>query len=302
MNGISLPNLASQINDFHLEAESHAKKALMFAIQAGEHLNNAKSKVQHGQWMAWLKENINFSKRKAQTYMRLANHREEIEKNAESALLGIDGALKLVADSNSPVIDNSKSKLYQLIEYALTRLEISTKQFHDSLDKDEPTLTILNRLLRNDLLLENIIEVAQEQFDSIDESTNKILNIAIETAKESQRWRSENCNYALDLELWYLYRLFSQNPSYDKYLYIPDYSHFKSLKNDIYYRGVLVAIEYDESGNLLDGHLRLKACKELGINNYPIITRIGLTEEDKYIHVKNLNMHRSMYHDIGLPN
>ena len=41
---------------------------------------------------------------------------------------------------------------------------------------------------------------------------------------------------------------------------------YSELKTDIKERGVMVPIEFDELGNTLDGHHRLKICEELGIN------------------------------------
>ena len=40
---------------------------------------------------------------------------------------------------------------------------------------------------------------------------------------------------------------------------------FAALKDDIAQRGVLVPVEYDGDGNVLDGHHRLRACAELGV-------------------------------------
>ena len=97
MKQIALNDLVTYINEAHNEAEGHAKQAVMIAIKTGEYLNQAKSKLKHGGWETWIKQNLSFSKRKAQTYMRLANHREEIEKSADSALLSIDGALSLIS-------------------------------------------------------------------------------------------------------------------------------------------------------------------------------------------------------------
>lgn len=67
---------------------------------------------------------------------------------------------------------------------------------------------------------------------------------------------------------------------------------YEALKTDIAERGVLIPIEYDESGNVLDGHHRLKACAELGITDYPKITRTGMTETEKRTHARKLNMAR----------
>jgi ParB-like chromosome segregation protein Spo0J len=67
---------------------------------------------------------------------------------------------------------------------------------------------------------------------------------------------------------------------------------YEALKSDIAARGVMVAIEVDEWGNVLDGHNRMRICRELGINDYPIVTRSGLTEAEKLTHARRVNLLR----------
>ncbi len=67
---------------------------------------------------------------------------------------------------------------------------------------------------------------------------------------------------------------------------------FEALKSDIAARGVLIPVEFDEEGNLLDGYHRLRACKELGIEDWPSIIRVGLSEEEKRDHVRLVNLAR----------
>lgn len=67
---------------------------------------------------------------------------------------------------------------------------------------------------------------------------------------------------------------------------------FAALKADIEARGVLVPVEYDEDGNILDGHHRVQACKELGITDWPRFIRKGLSEDDKRAHARQLNLAR----------
>ena len=67
---------------------------------------------------------------------------------------------------------------------------------------------------------------------------------------------------------------------------------YNELKNDIAARGVMVPIEYDEHGNVLDGHHRLQICAELGIKNFPKVIRAGMTEAEKRTHARKLNMAR----------
>ena len=80
----------------------------------------------------------------------------------------------------------------------------------------------------------------------------------------------------------------------NNYQVMPDLTEdeYAELKADIKARGVMVPIEFDEQGNPLDGHHRLKICEELGITDYPKVIRAGMTEEEKRTHARKLNMAR----------
>lgn len=67
---------------------------------------------------------------------------------------------------------------------------------------------------------------------------------------------------------------------------------YQELKADIARRGVLVPVELDDAGNILDGHHRVQAAQELGLGHWPQIVRIGLTEDEKRTHARKLNMAR----------
>lgn len=84
-----------------------------------------------------------------------------------------------------------------------------------------------------------------------------------------------------------------------KYQVMPELTpiEYESLKADIAERGVLVPVEVDEHGEVLDGHHRIKAWHELrsdGVNlpDYPKMIRSGLTEEQKRNHARSLNVLR----------
>ncbi|MGO9197459.1 MAG: DNA methyltransferase [Acidimicrobiales bacterium] len=64
-----------------------------------------------------------------------------------------------------------------------------------------------------------------------------------------------------------------------------------ALRDDIAKRGVLVPIEVDEDGNVLDGHHRKRCADELGLD-CPEIVRAGLTEEQKVEHALLMNLLR----------
>lgn len=78
------------------------------------------------------------------------------------------------------------------------------------------------------------------------------------------------------------------------YQLFPDLTpeEYNELKEDIKARGVQVPIELDEAGSVLDGHHRVKICRELGITDYPTITRFDLTEDKKRLHIRKLNLAR----------
>ena len=78
------------------------------------------------------------------------------------------------------------------------------------------------------------------------------------------------------------------------YQVMPDMAQdeYDAMKEDIAERGVMVPIEFDEGGNVLDGHHRLKICVELGIEDYPKIVREGMSEPEKWTHARKLNMAR----------
>lgn len=64
----SLATLASEINFIKRRTE---QTVIMAAIEIGERLLEAKSRVPAGGWGTWLAENVDFSERKAQDMMRL---------------------------------------------------------------------------------------------------------------------------------------------------------------------------------------------------------------------------------------
>jgi hypothetical protein len=79
---------------------------------------------------------------------------------------------------------------------------------------------------------------------------------------------------------------------------IPSFSplrewEYSALKADIAKRGVLVPIEIDaEDKTVVDGHHRLRACEELGIEDYPIRFRSYASDEERKLTSIVLNTYR----------
>jgi len=81
------------------------------------------------------------------------------------------------------------------------------------------------------------------------------------------------------------YQVFDQLPP-DKY---------EALKQDIAQRGILVPIEVDEDGNILDGHNRAAIAEELNISYEPVKRSLP-SEKEKIDHVLKSNLLRR---DVG---
>jgi len=84
-----------------------------------------------------------------------------------------------------------------------------------------------------------------------------------------------------------------------QYQFMPDLSaeDYAALKQDIAERGIIVPIEMDEAGHILDGHHRLRAWKELQAEGlelppYDRVVRAGFTEQQKRNHIRALNILR----------
>lgn len=66
---------------------------------------------------------------------------------------------------------------------------------------------------------------------------------------------------------------------------------YRNLKADIEMNGVLVPVELDEDGTIIDGHHRVRVCQELGITP-PIRVREGLGAKEKRAIARSLNVAR----------
>lgn len=84
--------------------------------------------------------------------------------------------------------------------------------------------------------------------------------------------------------------------TYQLFAPLPD-DEYQALKADIAKRGVLVPVEVDETGRVLDGHHRIRAWQELRaegvrVPDYERLVRVGLSEAEKRNHVRALNLLR----------
>lgn len=90
----NVPTAARSIEIITEEILFYKRQAGSAIIEIGRRLNEAKEQLEHGEWLPWLQEKVDFSERSAQNFMRLAR---EYEKSAEIADLGASKALALLA-------------------------------------------------------------------------------------------------------------------------------------------------------------------------------------------------------------
>lgn len=79
-----------------------------------------------------------------------------------------------------------------------------------------------------------------------------------------------------------------------KYQLLPPLSDEEraALERSIVEHGVLVPVEYDEHGEILDGHHRVAICESLGLVDWPRFVRKGLSETEKRALSRELNFAR----------
>lgn len=75
---------------------------------------------------------------------------------------------------------------------------------------------------------------------------------------------------------------------------LPDMTtwEYEALKESVRRWKVLLPVVKDEHGIIIDGHQRVRACDELGIADYPVLTLAGLTDDEKRDHAYILNLVR----------
>ncbi len=79
-----------------------------------------------------------------------------------------------------------------------------------------------------------------------------------------------------------------------KYQLLPPLSpeEYQALERSIIEHGVLVPVEYDEAGEIIDGHNRVAICESLGLVDWPRFVRKGLSEAEKRKLSRELNVSR----------
>jgi hypothetical protein len=145
----ALISLAQHINAEHEAAIGAAQSAISHARRAGELLIEAKTGVEHGEWLLWLTTHCpTISARTAQGYMRVATYWPALEANAQRVShLTLREALALLADPRPHAEDvpNDDDELRRVLALA-DECEATDRQHRSELRLlrrllDDPALT-----------------------------------------------------------------------------------------------------------------------------------------------------------------
>jgi hypothetical protein len=110
-------DFARAINDKLSQMVAAARTSFTRAIEIGELLKQAKERVGHGNFEAWVNDNCQLSYRSARRYMKLADDRTKIEeqlrleapgKMANVANLNVATAQRLLAPPKKPATEEAK--------------------------------------------------------------------------------------------------------------------------------------------------------------------------------------------------
>jgi hypothetical protein len=113
-----LTNIPAEINRLHSEILAAARTTIQKAIRIGELLVEAKQNAGHGNWLPWIKADLEFSERTATNYMRVYENRDRL-KSANVA--DLTGAYVLIADKESPAIFQKLVELLNVLDLVAYR-------------------------------------------------------------------------------------------------------------------------------------------------------------------------------------
>ena len=85
-NEIETSDVVKEIWDLHVRFLESLKKSLEYGIRIGELLAGQKAALPHGQFGKWIDENMPFSTRTAQNYMKIFRERERLKNASVSHL------------------------------------------------------------------------------------------------------------------------------------------------------------------------------------------------------------------------
>ena len=187
-----------------LQAEAR-EKAVEYGIKIGQRLNEAKGLVPHGEWSNWLENEVHFSQRTAERFMKLYEESDTIAKSTTLSNLSISNALRLLSvpeEDREEILQTEKVEEMTSRELdAVIRERDEAKKKAEDLERDNAKLrssnTELNKVATaaKDALKKSEAKVADLEKE-VDLDPNRIEQIRAEVAEEEKNKAEQRINEA----------------------------------------------------------------------------------------------------------
>ena len=191
-NEITLQDATLQIKDMHGIVNDGVKIVFENAINIGEILCVQKKKLPHGEFTKWVENNLPFTMRAAQNYMKLFNNKGLLE-DANVSHLG--QAYKLLAEPKQT--DNDLEKLlfdcYKELEFEQGLQPLIDKYFYHG----EPEIYVYNYLPH---IREQILTIISIHVDN-SKTGVKLKRSVIERARKEQLDTYQKCLLYIERDL-----------------------------------------------------------------------------------------------------
>jgi Protein of unknown function (DUF3102) len=126
---VALSGVVIEINRLHAEICQAARTTIDKAIRIGELLAEQKEALKHGEWLPWLKANVEFSRQTADNYRRVYEKREDIKLLSVGNLT--DAYRLLASGTDEPdtqARDYDFDAVWEQMEFRLWKLERAWKE------------------------------------------------------------------------------------------------------------------------------------------------------------------------------
>lgn len=121
----------TEIWDLHTKFIESLKKSLEYGMKIGELLTKQKSDLKHGQFGIWIDENLPFSRRTAQNYMKVYRERDRLKNATVSHLTDAYRVLEDSKEDARYVSDLPVDEIMELIKDINTIM--GGKEYHVSM-------------------------------------------------------------------------------------------------------------------------------------------------------------------------
>ena len=127
-------NIVEEMKILHSEIMNSLRMSLKKGIRIGELLNEQKEKLKHGEFTAWVNNNLPFTDRTARNYMRLFQERDKLKTETVS---GLRDAYHLIAHKKKAEIEENWVLLWKEVNVLTENFSEISKKWISSQNSHE---------------------------------------------------------------------------------------------------------------------------------------------------------------------